>query len=223
MRSAARRPAIFGHRGGKIGPPNSSEAVRSAAQAGADGVEIDVQLAGDGTLIARHDPGPAASGETIEQLTDVLGVAHRAGIRLLIDFKSGGDIEGEAAALSAALSDVVRPELIAVSSFSIRFLERFRQLSPGFELYPIVSLRQNFPRLGSLEPWAGVSVLAAVLLVNPLLLLRIRRRDRRLLVWFGLTEWPVLLRAARRIGADAVIVARVGRAHELLGSRNVSA
>ena len=62
---------------------------------------------------------------------------------MLIDFKSDGDPDHEAAILGSALAAVARPELIDVSSFSIPFLERFQELAPEFPLYPIISLRQN--------------------------------------------------------------------------------
>lgn len=211
------RPLVYGHRGGHQGPPNTVEAVRRAIAAGADGVEIDIQLAADGALIAQHDLGVAGDGESVEDLAALLDAVHVHGALLLIDFKSAGDVDREARALSHALSDVPDPELVSVSSFSIPFLERFHELETRFELMPIVSLRQNFPRVGSLERWAGVSVLAAALVANPFLIRRLRRERRQLIVWFGATEWGLLLRIVRRLGADDVIVADVPEALAVFG------
>jgi glycerophosphoryl diester phosphodiesterase len=210
------RPAIFAHRGGHDGPPNSVEAIRRAIEAGADGVEIDIQLASGDVLVARHDPDPDLAEDTLAHLTDVLAVVEEAGIRLLIDFKSNGDPAHEAAVLASALAAAARSELIAVSSFSVPFLERFQELSSEFPLYPIISLRQNFPRSMDLERWSGASVLAAALVVNPFLLRGLRRNNGGLLVWFGATEWGFLIRALRRLDADAVIVGRVARTVTLL-------
>ncbi len=210
------RPAVFAHRGGHDGPPNTVEAIRRAIQAGADGVEIDVQLASGDVLVARHDPEPNLVDETHVHLAEILTVVEHAGIRLLIDFKSNGDPDREAVILTSALAAAARPELIDVSSFSIPFLERFQELAPGFPLYPIISLRQNFPRPKDLERWSGASVLAAALMVNPFLLRGLRRNNGSLLVWFGVTEWGFLIRALRRLDADAVIVGRVAPTVTLL-------
>ena len=40
---------------------NTPEAVRQAAQVGADYAEFDVRRAGDGTLVCSHDPVPDAT------------------------------------------------------------------------------------------------------------------------------------------------------------------
>ncbi len=213
---AVSRPAIFAHRGGHDGPPNTVEAIRRAIEAGADGVEIDIQLATGEVLVARHDAEPDLADETLAHLTDVLSVVEDAGIRLLIDFKSNGDPEHEAAILASALTAAARPELIDVSSFSIPFLERFEEHAPEFPLYPIISLRQNFLKAKSLGRWSGASVLAAALVVNPFLATGLRRERGRLIVWFGATEWGFLIRALRRLDADAVIVGRVARTVTLL-------
>jgi glycerophosphoryl diester phosphodiesterase len=225
------RPEVLGHRGGEGGPQNSLEAVRAAIELGADGVEIDIQVDPSGEPVAGHDMlDPARSGARSEQaeradplpLRELLSVVDEAGITLLIDFKSGGDPTEEAAALAEVLVTVPRPELVTVSSFSVPFLCRFGPLAPDFPLVPIVSLRQNFPSPGQLERWAGASVLAAALVANPMLTFRLRRRGARLLVWFGATEWPPMVRAAVRLGADAVIVAKVGRTLDMLGRRHSS-
>ncbi len=220
--SARRRPAVIAHRGGNGGPENSLEAVRSAIEAGADGVEIDIQIGPGGLPLARHDlPDPSRTGAVQEAgaalpLSVLLAVIQESGIALLIDFKSAGEPAGEAAALASALEGVERAGLITVSSFSVPFLDRFGGLAPGFDLVPIVSLRQNFPSPGRRRRWAGTSVLAAALLVNPLLLIALRRRRGRLLVWFAAMEWSPVVRVAAWLGAEAVIVSEVGRTLETL-------
>ena len=51
-----RKPLIIAHRGGAaLAPENSAEALRAAAQAGADAVETDVRLTRDGALVCIHD------------------------------------------------------------------------------------------------------------------------------------------------------------------------
>lgn len=202
-------PLIFAHRGGDDGRPNSVAAVRAAAGRGVDGVEIDIQLDDEGRLIARHDLGPSSGA--FDELDDMLAVVQEHDLHLLIDFKSAGgrSVQAEADALIATLLATDGRAKVSVSSFSVPFLERVAEQSDDFDLYPIVSLRQNFIGLGSLERWAGVSVLAAAALVHPRLLWRVRSARCRLAVWFGSTEWRPVIWGARKLGAHALIVHHV--------------
>lgn len=48
---------MFAHRGGaRLGPENTIEAFDRGLSAGADGLELDVRLAGDGEVVVMHDP-----------------------------------------------------------------------------------------------------------------------------------------------------------------------
>lgn len=59
---------IFGHRGASgYAPENTLEAFELAAKLGADGVELDVQIARDGELVVAHD-------ETIERVSEGEGL-----------------------------------------------------------------------------------------------------------------------------------------------------
>ena len=58
---------IFAHRGASVSyPENTMPAFAGAQQAGADGVELDVQLTGDGYIAVIHDP-------TVDRTTDGSG------------------------------------------------------------------------------------------------------------------------------------------------------
>ena len=51
------RPAVHGHRGARgLFPENTVASMRAAIAAGADGIELDVRLTGDGEVIVWHDP-----------------------------------------------------------------------------------------------------------------------------------------------------------------------
>src|SRR5512143_199880 len=51
-----RRPLILAHRGAsRRAPENTMAAFRLAAELGADGVELDVQLSKDGEVVVMHD------------------------------------------------------------------------------------------------------------------------------------------------------------------------
>ncbi len=50
------RPLVFGHRGAsKVAPENTFAAFSAAAEAGADGIELDVHLSADGILVVSHN------------------------------------------------------------------------------------------------------------------------------------------------------------------------
>ena len=112
----AGRPLYAAHRGGSLlWPENSLLAFRSAAELGADYLEMDVHLSRDGEVVVIHDPtldrtttgaGPVAdrtlaelrqlrlkdregtvTGESIPTLDEVLAVAARSGRRMLIEIK----------------------------------------------------------------------------------------------------------------------------------------
>ena len=58
---------IWAHRGASAyAPENTLEAFRLAAEMGADGVELDVQLSRDGELVVAHD-------ETIDRVSNGTG------------------------------------------------------------------------------------------------------------------------------------------------------
>lgn len=226
MVSRSSRPRIFAHRGGDGGPENSLDAIGRAGKAGADGVEIDIQVDGAGWPVARHDlgrPGDRAGGSSgqcadreppVPSLAEVLSAVEAADLLLLIDFKSAGDHRREARIMADALSTFARPDLLLVSSFSLPFLEQLHALMPDLPLYPIVSLRQNLLTPLDFDRWAGASVLVHALLINPMLWLGPKRSGRSLLVWFALTEWKPLLALAARLGARGLIVKKVRAAAE---------
>ena len=73
----AKRPQVFAHRGGcALGPENTIAAFDLGMAAGADGLELDVHLSGDGVVVVHHD-------ETLDRTTDGAGpVARRTAAEL---------------------------------------------------------------------------------------------------------------------------------------------
>jgi glycerophosphoryl diester phosphodiesterase len=102
-------PLVIGHRGDPVGfRENTVAAVESAILSGADAVEVDVQLAADGTLVVVHDdtferlwddarpvasmtwPQIARLGDPdhrVPRLADLLDLSVAAGIPLVLDQK----------------------------------------------------------------------------------------------------------------------------------------
>lgn len=139
------QPRILAHRGASgYVAENSLEAFREARSRGADGVELDVHSAGDGTFIVHHDPGiPGAgpiagltlgaikarrlpNGETIPTLAEALAVL--AGLEVWVEVKALG--AGLDQAFLEALGDPI-PPLIGVHSFDHRIIARLGKRMPG--------------------------------------------------------------------------------------------
>src|SRR5947209_4059272 len=50
------RPLVFAHRGGSaLAPENTIDAFAKGLSLGADGIELDVHLSGDGVVVVHHD------------------------------------------------------------------------------------------------------------------------------------------------------------------------
>jgi glycerophosphoryl diester phosphodiesterase len=113
QRAPNARPFVLGHRGARhAAPENTLPAFELARQEGADGVELDVRLDGNGEVIVLHDPTlgrvtqgaetrhaedipsselarlDVGSGERVPLLAEVLAWAHQSGQRVNIELKS---------------------------------------------------------------------------------------------------------------------------------------
>jgi len=142
---------VIAHRGGgSFGAENSIGAIESSLAAGADGVEIDVRLSADGTVVLLHDPdvGRTTSGHgrvaemTFDELRS-LGVPSLAEVlervpadRLLIvelkghPWEAGHDpSEPLAHAVAAIVSGAARR--LVVSSFNPMALHVIRERAAG--------------------------------------------------------------------------------------------
>jgi glycerophosphoryl diester phosphodiesterase len=78
MHRRTERPWIFGHRGASArAPENTLRSFALALDEGADGVELDVRDAGDGTVVVVHDPTLArvAKNETVVAQASVRALA----------------------------------------------------------------------------------------------------------------------------------------------------
>jgi glycerophosphoryl diester phosphodiesterase len=76
------RPALLAHRGGALeAPENTLAAIFHARRAGADGVELDVRLSGDGRAVLFHDADLFRLGGTLRRV-DQSGFHELSGIAL---------------------------------------------------------------------------------------------------------------------------------------------
>ena len=160
---------VIAHRGyHRREPENSLAAFARALAMGADGVEVDVRLAGDGTLVCFHD-------WYLKRLTGASGRVGRLGIQRLLELPlrhphSGRtrpiatlaevlalvedrarivlDLKKESVRPSALESETIRHlreaglrENVVVSSFNPWVLRRTRQLAPEFTTALIAASR----------------------------------------------------------------------------------
>ncbi len=126
------RVRVLGHRGapGAGRPDNSVAAVTEALLQGADGVEVDVWLTEDGTLVSAHDLPSAAEQAFLATLPELLAaVQHSAGAQVVVEAKPVSDA-AVAARTASVLADVLRTSAgnaaITVSSFDRALLAMIR-------------------------------------------------------------------------------------------------
>jgi glycerophosphoryl diester phosphodiesterase len=181
-RATRARPRVWAHRGASAhAPENTIAAFELAKTAGADGIELDVRLDGEGHVVVFHD-------SDLRRLCDVRGriettsATERKKLRVrgepvptLADvFDMLGDMEinvelkasqpGRAGALVEATANVIRhsgrADQVLVSSFDPVALVQFHRFLPDLALAYLFGKDQAFPmRRGWVGQWIGASVL----------------------------------------------------------------
>ena len=138
------RPLVFAHRGGAaLAPENTLAAFDNGLALGADGIELDVHLSRDGSVVVHHDrtldrttrlSGPVASRTADElaradvpTLTAVL--ARYQDARIIVEMKAN---DAELAAAVVADVKVARAvDRVCLGSFGQRVLRAARQIEPA--------------------------------------------------------------------------------------------
>ena len=216
-RPASTPVQVLGHRGAPAPgiAENSVAAVTQALRNGADGVEIDVWLVGNGTLVCTHDLAGAEVG-SLATLTDLLAAAQRPQrTRVVVEAKPvAGPAVAQATsdALARALRTSAGTAEITISSFDADLLATIRTTCAdlpvrtallGEAADPAAAVIERAHRDGHDE--VHLSVLA--LRRSPAAVATAR--------WLGLSValWTVNdeedLRWAGELGVDAVITDRV--------------
>jgi glycerophosphoryl diester phosphodiesterase len=180
-RATRARPRVWAHRGASAhAPENTLAAFELAKTAGADGIELDVRLDGDGTVVVFHDQDLRRLCGRPGKL-ELLGAAERKQLRVggepvptLADvFDMLGDLEinveikanqpGRNARLVEATANVIRQsgraEQVLVSSFDPVALVQFHRFLPDIALAYLFGDQQSLPiRRGWVGQWIGASV-----------------------------------------------------------------
>jgi glycerophosphoryl diester phosphodiesterase len=114
---------VLAHRGAnRLAPENTVPAMKEAVDRGADGVELDVHRAADGTLVVRHD-AEAPAGPDVPILAEVLDVCR--GRLVNVEIKDP-DATDDVVALLAERGD----DQVLVSAFDWAVVDRVRELAP---------------------------------------------------------------------------------------------
>jgi glycerophosphoryl diester phosphodiesterase len=182
----AYKPIILAHRGFSAkAPENTMTAFEAAKTAGADGIELDVQLSKDGKLVVIHDEhverttngsgwvqdltyeqlkkfdagswfGPSFQGERIPLLTDVLEWAYSNRMLVNIEFKNGRVLYPEIEKKTIqAVLDLKMLDQVLISSFNHYSLRLVKRLDPRFR---IGLLYQD----GLVQPWHYAKQMQAI-------------------------------------------------------------
>lgn len=209
------RPHVQGHRGaGYAAPPNSMEAMITAAEQGLDSVEFDVWQLKCGALIVAHGPEYLEAGDiglrkfTLEELRedgdefslfcDVVKFCQKKNMRMNIDVK--GDDATVVDEILAQLEYLNATKLACVSSFEHKILERARALNSNLRIgvlhdpYSIYSDRPNFipskkqPLRKDYATYLvrpGDSINLAVEVITPDIVKACHKKGVRVMAWFA--------------------------------------
>jgi glycerophosphoryl diester phosphodiesterase len=161
---------IIGHRGAsRSAPENTLAAFRTAWEEGADGIEADFRLTGDGRIVCLHDAstgrttgidlavaasslaelrrldvgrwkGPAWAGETIPLLAEVLA-SLPPGKQLFIELKSGPEMVAPLA--QELLHSGITPEQVRLLAFSAPLLTAVKAQLPGYRCCWLTDYRRR--------------------------------------------------------------------------------
>jgi glycerophosphoryl diester phosphodiesterase len=166
-------PFVLGHRGARhAAPENTLRAFELARTEGADGVELDVRLDGDGRIVVLHDAtlsrvssGESSAhaealstsalqsldigdGERVPLLDDVLDWAKRQDQRINIEVKS--DVRNRRGLIEALVGRLALepegPERLLLSSFDPRFVFSLAHQLPDLPVCWLVHAQQRLLR-----------------------------------------------------------------------------
>lgn len=232
----AENPQLIAHRGdSRRAPENTLAAFRSAVAAGADWLEMDVQMTKDGALVVIHDETvdrttngsgavreltlaeiralDAGNGEQVPTFAEAIALAKESNIGLMPEVKSPHLYPGIEAKMVTAIESAGYEEKTALQSFAPQTLETIKTLNPRLQLCRLYgpgefSLSDSTPI---------VCPMAEMVALYPWMLRQAQAEGRQVFVWFGLIEHPLVMRLLLAFGADGLMVDDPATLTEILG------
>lgn len=225
------RPLVIAHRGASaVELENSRAAFRAAGRLGADGVELDVHAARDGTLVVHHDPRIGgrliaslaagelaqlrlANGEPPPTLDDALSAC--GALRVFVELKTLGP-ECDTSLLQS-LDRGPNPTGYAVHSFDHRIIKRLGErrptlprgvLSSSYPVRPLVALEDA----GATMLWQEAAVLDAALVSV------VHTARCAVFVWTANTDEE--MEHALALGVDGICTNYPDRGRRAVGARD---
>jgi glycerophosphoryl diester phosphodiesterase len=234
------RPLVIAHRGNSsVAPQNTLAAFEAAWRAGADLVELDIQLTRDGRVVVLHDDtvdattdgtgavaeldlaqvraldagigfAPAFAGQRVPTFAEVLvWQAERPGIGLLLELKGPWTAE-QVAPVTAAIEAAGLSERVIGQSFWPETVAALGQVAPGLRRGLLIFQVPD----GLVERCAELAVMTCnpygpLLVEDPGLVARLHAAGVQVMVWT--LDEPEHWAAAVEVGVDAVISNRPDR------------
>ena len=230
-------PWVVAHRGSShVAPQNTLAALEAAWRAGADSIEIDLQLTADGVAVVIHDDtvdattdgsglvsdldlvelrrldagswfSPAYAGQRVPTFAEVTTfLAARHGIDLLLELKGDWPADG-AQAVVEAIRSARLDERVIVQSFSPATVAVLAGLAPDLRRGLLVAEADD----GLLDLCAELGVVACnpheeLLRSRPELLTRLQGAGLQVMAWTA--NEPEQWAALHAAGVDAIITDR---------------
>ncbi|MBN2355820.1 glycerophosphodiester phosphodiesterase [candidate division KSB1 bacterium] len=235
-------PDIIAHRGASAcAPENTMAAFDKAMQAGADWIELDVQLSGDGVAVVLHDASvdrttngrgfltdftlaelrqldagsyfsPAFSNERIPTLNEVLEQL-APNIRLDIEIKSSvGGLDTLATVLQI-LEDTGQGRNCAVTSFDLEIVRACKMQEPDLSCGLIFDEMPEYLFDEHMDIWAIEHHLLSDALME-----RARASGRTVFVWTAHHDADV--RRMLELGVDGIICDDPARVREIISQKS---
>lgn len=248
--AAPRLPQVIAHRGNSsVAPQNTLAAFEAAWRAGADAIEIDVQLTADGDVVVIHDDtvdattsgsgavadlersairaldagswfSPAFAGQRVPTFAEVIDLLQRRpGIGLLLELKGSWTVEG-VRRVTGPLRFAGLTDRVVGQSFWPETVAALRDADPGLRRGLLVASLDD-----DLLAWCAeldvvtCNPLGTLLVEDPGLVRRLHDDGRAVSVW-TLNE-PAHWSAAVGLGVDGVITDRPDRLAGWLSARGV--
>ena len=234
---AARRPLLIAHRGTpRERPENTLPAFLRALELGADGIEIDVHVTRDGTVVVHHDPVPRATapsgrlaGRRIDALTfdELQGFSIR-GMALIptlaetlavVKGRAELFVELKGAGIESAVVEQIRrsamPSRCAVHSFDHDAIRRLGELAPELRRGLLFD-RAPTDIAGSMRDTGARDVWPRWELITPALVGAVHAAGGRVIAWT--VNRPEVARALTAQAVDGLCTDVLGELRSAIGS-----